>query len=172
MRNDASPRTPPHVDHRAALIDPSTGHTLSPPPTSPRRRRSPSSRSDVDVDVLVANAGLPASGALEDYTRAELERALRVNLSAPIRPAHELVPRMLSRGRGHIVLISSLSAKAPTALASLYCATKFGLRGFGLALREDLRGSGVGVSVVMLRWFPRDYRKSTFARNAPRTVPA
>lgn len=47
------------------------------------------------------------------------------------------------------MFMSSLAGRAPTARASLYCATKFGLRGFALALREDLRGTGVGVSVVM-----------------------
>jgi short-subunit dehydrogenase len=63
--------------------------------------------------------------------------------------SRELVPRLVERGAGHLVFISSLSGKAATARASVYCATKFGLRGFALALREDLRGSGVGVSVVM-----------------------
>ncbi len=57
--------------------------------------------------------------------------------------------RCTARGSGHLVFVSSLSGKAATARASLYCATKFGLRGFALALREDLRGTGVGVSVVM-----------------------
>jgi short-subunit dehydrogenase len=102
-----------------------------------------------DIDVLVANAALPASGVLESFSQEQLERALRVNLEAPIRMSRELVPRLVDRGAGHLVFISSLSGKAATARASLYCATKFGLRGFALALREDLRGSGVGVSVVM-----------------------
>lgn len=102
-----------------------------------------------DVDALVANAALPASGRLDGYSQDEIERALRVNLGAPIRMARELVPRLLERGSGHLVFVSSLSGKAATARASLYCATKFGLRGFALALREDLRGDGVGVSVVM-----------------------
>ena len=62
--------------------------------------------------------------------------------------ARELVPAMTERGAGHMVFVSSLSGKAATARASLYCATKFGLRGFALGLREDLRGTGVGVSVV------------------------
>jgi short-subunit dehydrogenase len=101
------------------------------------------------IDVLVANAGLPASGELESFSQEQLERALRVNLETPIRMSRELVPRLVERGAGHLVFISSLSGKAATARASVYCATKFGLRGFALALREDLRGSGVGVSVVM-----------------------
>ncbi len=102
-----------------------------------------------EVDVLVANAALPASGVLEGFSQEQIERALRVNLEAPIRMSRELVPAFVERGSGHFVFMSSLSGKAATARASLYCATKFGLRGFALALREDLRGSGVGVSVVM-----------------------
>jgi short-subunit dehydrogenase len=102
-----------------------------------------------DIDVLVANAGLPGSGQLTSLSQEHIERALRVNLEAPIRMSRELVPRLVERGSGHLVFISSLSGKAATARASVYCATKFGLRGFALALREDLRGTGVGASVVM-----------------------
>jgi short-subunit dehydrogenase len=101
-----------------------------------------------DVDVLVANAGLPASGRLDGFSQEEIGRALRVNLESPIRMARELAPGLVERGSGHLVFLSSLSGKAATARASLYAATKFGLRGFALCLREDLRGSGVGVSVV------------------------
>jgi short-subunit dehydrogenase len=101
-----------------------------------------------DVDALVANAALPASGRLDGFTQEQIGRALRVNLDAPIRMARELFPAMEERGEGHLVFVSSLSGRAATARASLYAATKFGLRGFALCLRDDLRGSGVGVSVV------------------------
>jgi len=101
-----------------------------------------------DLDVLVANAGLPASGMLDGFSQAEIGRALRVNLESPVRMARELVPKFTERGAGHLVFISSISGKAATARASLYAATKFGLRGFALCLREDLRGTGVGVSVI------------------------
>jgi short-subunit dehydrogenase len=101
-----------------------------------------------EVDIFVANAGLPASGVIEGFTQDQIGRALRVNLEAPVRIARELVPRLTERGEGHLVFLSSISGKAATARASLYAATKFGLRGFALCLREDLRGSGVGASVV------------------------
>jgi short-subunit dehydrogenase len=52
------------------------------------------------------------------------------------------------QGGGRFVFISSISGFASTPRASLYAATKFGLRGFALNLREDLRGSGIGVSVI------------------------
>jgi short-subunit dehydrogenase len=100
------------------------------------------------VDILVANAGLPASGELVSFTVDQLDRAIDVNLRAPIVLANRLLPGMLSRQAGHIVLIASMHSKLPTALVSVYNATKFGLRGFGLALSQELRGTGVGVSVI------------------------
>jgi short-subunit dehydrogenase len=101
-----------------------------------------------DIDVLVANAALPASGRLESFSQAEIGRALRVNLESPVRMTRELVPRWQQRGRGHFVFVASISGFVSTPRASLYAATKFGLRGFALNLREDLRGSGIGVSVI------------------------
>ncbi len=101
-----------------------------------------------DIDVLVANAGLPASGRLEGFSQDEIGRALRVNLEAPVRMTRELLPGWQQRRSGHFVFISSISGYASTPRASLYAATKFGLRGFALNLREDLRGTGVGVSVI------------------------
>ena len=101
-----------------------------------------------DVDVLIANAALPGSGALDDFSIEEIDRLLEVNLRAPIVLARELAPAMAARGRGHLIFISSLSGKAATAGSSLYSATKFGLRGFSLGLRGDLHGGGVGVTTV------------------------
>jgi len=101
-----------------------------------------------DIDVLVANAALPASGLLDGFSQLEIGRALRVNLESPVRMTRELLPHWQKRGSGHFVFISSISGFASTPRASLYAATKFGLRGFALNLREDLRGTGVGVSVI------------------------
>lgn len=101
------------------------------------------------TDIVVANAGLPAAGALTDFSTEEIDRALDVNLRAPIHLVRELLPRMLERGRGQIVLISSMSGKVPSPRLAVYAATKYGLRGFGAALRHDLAGSGVGCSVVL-----------------------
>lgn len=101
-----------------------------------------------DVDVLVANAALPASGDIRDYEEDQIDRALAVNLRAPIILARELGGRMAERGSGHLVFISSLAGKSGQAGSALYSATKFGLRGFGQGLRADLRPAGVGVSVV------------------------
>jgi uncharacterized protein len=101
-----------------------------------------------EVDILVANAALPASGRLESFSVIEIDRALDVNLRAPIVLAHALAPAMIARGRGHLLFMSSLAGKAATPGTSLYNATKYGLRGFASALRADLRESGVGVSAI------------------------
>jgi short-subunit dehydrogenase len=101
-----------------------------------------------DIDVFVANAGLPGTGKLTEYTDEQVDRVIDVNLRSPIQMTHALLPGMLERGRGHLVYISSISGKVATPYSSLYNATKFGLRGFSFAMHEDLRGTGVGASAV------------------------
>jgi short-subunit dehydrogenase len=100
------------------------------------------------VDVLVANAALPASGRVEDFDHDQIDRALDVNLRAPIQLTRALLPGMLERGRGHVVFVSSLSGKAASPRSGIYSATKFGLRGFAAGLREDVEPCGIGVTVV------------------------
>lgn len=101
-----------------------------------------------EVDILVANAGLPATGKIDSFSEEDITRALRVNLEAPMRMARMLTPQMTARGSGHLVFVASLAGKAPAPRTSVYNATKFGLRGFALGLRCDLAGTGVGASVV------------------------
>jgi short-subunit dehydrogenase len=101
-----------------------------------------------DIDVLVANAALPGVGAMVDYTEDDIDRDLDVNLRAPIVLTQWATKQMVPRGRGHIVLIGSISGRATSPLSSMYNATKFGLRGFALAHRDDLHGTGVGISIV------------------------
>jgi short-subunit dehydrogenase len=98
-----------------------------------------------DVDVLVANAGLPGGGQLDAYSADQLAASLRVNLEAPL----EMTRALRARGSGHLVYISSLQGKVAFPRSSVYSATKFGLRGFALSLREDLWGTGIGVTVVL-----------------------
>ncbi|MBW5481894.1 SDR family NAD(P)-dependent oxidoreductase [Streptomyces bambusae] len=98
--------------------------------------------------ILVANAALPASGDLLEYTPEQIDRALAVNLRSQVVLARLLAPAMADAGRGHLAFVGSMSGKAATPNSSLYTASKFALRGFAHALRLDLRPAGVGVSVV------------------------
>jgi uncharacterized protein len=100
------------------------------------------------VDVLVANAALPGTGRLDDFGHDEIDQTLDVNLRAPMHLVRELITPMQARGAGHVVLVSSLAGKIPAPESSVYCATKFALRGFGYSLNIEPRGSGVGVTTV------------------------
>ncbi|MSX03010.1 MAG: SDR family NAD(P)-dependent oxidoreductase [Actinobacteria bacterium] len=125
-----------------------TGATVEIADLSDRSQLSDLISSNLDADILIANAALPASGELLEFSTDEIDRALDVNLRAPVMMSRLIGEGMRSRRRGHIVLISSLAGKVATGGSSLYSTTKFALRGFGAGLRADLAGAGVGVSVV------------------------
>jgi NADP-dependent 3-hydroxy acid dehydrogenase YdfG len=97
---------------------------------------------------LVQNAGLFALATVETMPAAEFARTLDVNLVGPYRLAHGLVPLMRGRGSGHVVTIGSIADRAVYAGNAAYAASKFGARAVHEALREELRGSGVRVSLV------------------------
>jgi short-subunit dehydrogenase len=120
-----------------------------------------------EVEILVANAAVPASGDLGDWEQDQIDRMLEVNLANPIAMTRALLPRFRERGSGHFVYVSSLSGKVASKGASLYSATKFGLRGFAGGLRADLRGSGIGVSVV----FPGFVRDAGMFADSGATLP-
>jgi len=101
-----------------------------------------------DIDILVANAALPGSGRLDDLEPEHVQRALRVNLESPMLMARELLAKWRERNSGFLLFIGSLSGRVASPRTSVYAATKFGLRGFTLCLREDLWGTGIGVSIV------------------------
>jgi short-subunit dehydrogenase len=121
-----------------------------------------------DADVVVNNAALPGSGRLTTFSEDEIDRALAVNLRAPMILAHAVAPRMAERGEGHIVFVSSLAGKLATAGGSVYNATKFGLRGFAGGLRAELRPAGVGVSTI----FPGFIRGAGMFADANVDLPA
>lgn len=101
-----------------------------------------------EFDLLVANAGIGGGTAIEQNSAAAIRRVNRINLEVPMLLSAAAREQMLARGSGHIVLISSLAAKAIPIGSSLYAATKAGLRAFALGLRADLHGTGVGVSSI------------------------
>lgn len=101
------------------------------------------------IDVLVNNAGIMALGPFEDEDDRSTVRQLEINLHAVIHGTREAVRRMRPRRAGHIVNIASAAGKAGFAGGATYCATKHGVVGLSEAVRAELRGSGVDVTVVM-----------------------
>ena len=105
---------------------------------------------DGPVDVLINNAGVSNVGWFLDRTPEEIDQVLTVNLLAPMHLCRALLPRMLERGRGHVVNISSMAGViAPPGLAS-YSASKAGLSHFTAGLRADLRDTPLRFTTVHL----------------------
>ena len=124
------------------------GRGRSPPTSRSRTRPRRCSPRPATSTRSSRTPALPASGELTSFSPEEIDRALMVNLRAPIMLARLLAPALTARGSGHLVFVSSLSGKAAGPHSSVYSATKFGLRGFSLGLRQDLAEHGVGVSCV------------------------
>jgi short-subunit dehydrogenase len=127
---------------------PGSGHSVLPADLAEPGAAERLAAEAVGTEILVANAGLPGAGKLDEFSAEEVKRALRVNLEAPMLMARALYPAMLEAGSGQLVFVASLSGKAASPRTSIYNATKFGLRGFALGLRSDLNPRGVGVSIV------------------------
>ena len=162
-----SARKPEALEALAAEL-PGSGHQVLPADLAKPGAAEQLAAEAAGVDVLVANAGLPGAGWLTDFSAEEVSRALRVNLEAPMLLARALYPAMIERGGGHLVFVSSLAGKAASPRTSIYNATKFGLRGFALALRTDVGPQGVGVSLVS-PGFIRD--AGMFADSGAKTPP-
>jgi short-subunit dehydrogenase len=101
-----------------------------------------------DIEVVVNNAGVEVPVPVVEQSVDEIESQLDVNLRSPILLTGQVLPGMIKRGRGAIVMISSMSGKSPTPYNSVYSATKFGLNGFAGSLQFELAGTGVRVGVV------------------------
>ena len=100
------------------------------------------------VDILVASAGAYLRGSALDATVADVERAMDVNLYGALRPVVAVLPHMMARRSGHLVLISSVDGRKALPGDLPYVTSKFALAGLGDALRTDLRGTGVEVTTV------------------------
>jgi short-subunit dehydrogenase len=100
------------------------------------------------VDVLVANAGQYVRSPIRDLTVAHMQRSMAINFYGALYAVLELLPHMLERRRGHIVLMCTFDAKKGLPLDAPYVAAKSALAGFGEVLRQELHGSGVYVTTV------------------------
>ena len=103
---------------------------------------------NVVPDILVNNAGIADAGRLDHIPRDRWESLMQLNLLGPMRLCNLFLPGMDERGNGHIVNISSIAGWVGTRGLSSYCASKFGLRGFGESLAADLEGTGIRVTNV------------------------
>ena len=100
------------------------------------------------VDVVVLNAGFGTRGPLAELPREREVRMVRLNAEAVVDLAAHVVPGMRVRGRGTIVVVSSVAAWQPLPYMATYAATKAFELSFAGALREELRPHGIRVIAV------------------------
>jgi short-subunit dehydrogenase len=100
------------------------------------------------IDILINNAGIELYRAFQDYSTAEIQSILTTNLLAVMELSRLILPSMLNQGSGHIVNIASLAGKKSPAYNSIYAASKAGLIGWSDALRQELAGTGIEISVI------------------------
>ncbi|MEO8126750.1 MAG: SDR family oxidoreductase [Bryobacteraceae bacterium] len=101
------------------------------------------------IDILVNNAGIGIFRSVRDFTVADWNTTLETNLNAVFYCCHEALPRMIQRGGGSIINISSLAGRNPFAGGAAYNASKFALNGFSEALMLDHRKDNIRVTYVM-----------------------
>ena len=100
------------------------------------------------IDVLVNNAGVLDIHAIDKLDVQTWQRTIDVNLSGPFFVVKETLDALRKSGHAHVFNVASVAAKRAFPGNTAYCASKYGLRGFSDALREDLRADGIRVSTV------------------------
>lgn len=101
------------------------------------------------IDVLVNNAGVMWVGPFDAEPDAAAERQIAVNLLGVIRGVKLAAPAMVARGSGHIITIASAASLLATPGEASYAASKQGVLGYLKAVRAELRGIPVKLSVIM-----------------------
>jgi len=101
------------------------------------------------IDVLINNAGRSQRARALDTSVQEVRDLMELNFMTPVTLTKLVTPAMLERGRGRIVVVSSVAGYVSTPMRSTYNASKFAVRGWFDALRAELHETGVGVSVVV-----------------------
>lgn len=100
------------------------------------------------IDVLIANAGVAATGHITELRAEEVNEVMSINVVGAANSVTAVLPEMVERGQGHLVAISSLSAYRGLPKSAVYCASKAALSAFFESVRVDLRGTNIDVTII------------------------
>jgi short-subunit dehydrogenase len=117
-------------------------------PAAPRELATEIERRGMQIDVLVNNAGFGDVGPLVREDADRIDAMLQVNVASLTALTRAIVPGMVARRRGRVMLLSSTAAFSPGPNMAVYCASKAYVLSFGEAIARELRGSGVTVTTL------------------------
>ena len=101
-----------------------------------------------DIDILINNAGIISWGYFHEIPADRLHVLMEVNALAPMHLTRLFLPDMVRRGQGQVAFLSSVAGYIPTAFETSYSASKFAVRGFGMALSREVKKWGIGVTII------------------------
>jgi len=103
---------------------------------------------DWEIDVLINNAGMGATGPMADVPMEVVRRVFEVNVFGTLAVSQAVIPGMIQRGRGRIVIVSSIAGVAVAPTFGPYSMTKHALEAMGRAMRAELAGFGIDVTLL------------------------
>lgn len=104
---------------------------------------------NIEVDILVNNVGIGHGGGIGEYSETAIDESVFLNMRCTTLMTNIFAEELGKRGRGYILNIGSFGGFMPIPYKSIYSATKSYIYHFSLAVREELRGRGISVSVAM-----------------------
>ena len=104
------------------------------------------------IDLVVTSAGIGRGGPIDLFTATETQTMMNINFMGTYHCVQAALATMRRQQSGHFVLLSSVAGKLGAPMLTAYCASKWAIRGFSIALRAELHGSGIGVTTVYPAW--------------------
>jgi len=104
------------------------------------------------IDLVMTSAGVGQGGPIDLFTASEMQTMMNINFMGTYHCVQAALPAMRQQQAGHFVFLSSVAGKMGAPLLTGYCASKWAVRGFSIALRAELHGSGIGVTTVYPAW--------------------
>jgi len=122
------------------------------------------------IDVLVNNAGFAIYGKVSELSIEEIEAQMATNYLGMVYCVKNFLPKMLEQNSGHIVNIASVAASFGLPGIASYCASKFAMLGFSEGLNHELKGTGVGITVVSPIMVRTNFFDHTSFESMPRST--